>query len=55
MVMIIRMSYPCALVYSFEKASLIQNLLLLLTATEFSLGGSSPYTSTAKTDKNEYA
>jgi hypothetical protein len=27
-------------------------LLLLLTAIEFSLGGSSPYTSTGKTNKN---
>ena len=28
--------------------------LLLLTATELSLGGSSPYTSTDKTNKNKY-
>jgi hypothetical protein len=43
---------------SVEKASLIQNLLLLLllllTAMDFSLGGSSSYTSTDKTDKNKY-
>jgi hypothetical protein len=29
-------------------------LLLLLTAIELSLGGSSPYTSTDKTNKNKY-
>ena len=29
-------------------------LLLLFTATDLSLGGSSPYTSTDKTDKNKY-
>ena len=29
-------------------------LLLLLTAIEFSLGDSSPYTSTEKTNKNKY-
>jgi hypothetical protein len=29
-------------------------LLLLLIATELSLGGSSPYTSTNKTNKNKY-
>ena len=29
-------------------------LLLLLTAIELSLGGSSPYTSTNKTNKNKY-
>jgi hypothetical protein len=29
-------------------------LLLLLTAIEFSLGGSSPYTSADKTNKNKY-
>ena len=29
-------------------------LLLLRPATEFSLGGSSPYTSTDKTNKNKY-
>jgi hypothetical protein len=29
-------------------------LLLLLTAVELSLGGSSPYTSTDKTNKNKY-
>ena len=29
-------------------------LLLLFTATEFSLGGSSPYTSTDKTNENKY-
>jgi len=29
-------------------------LLLLLTAVQFSLGGSSPYTSTDKTNKNKY-
>jgi len=30
------------------------SLLLLLTAIEFSLGGSTPYTSTDKTNKNKY-
>jgi len=30
-------------------------LLLLLTAVVLSLGGSSPYTSTDKTNKNKYA
>jgi len=30
-------------------------LLLLLTAIELSLGGSSPYTSTDKTNKNKYS
>ena len=45
---------------SVEKASLIKNLLLLLllllflTAMELSRGGSSPYTSIDKTDKNKY-
>jgi len=29
-------------------------LLLLFTAIELSLGGSSPYTSTDKTNKNKY-
>jgi hypothetical protein len=29
-------------------------LLLLFTAIDFSLGGSSPYTSTNKTNKNKY-
>jgi uncharacterized protein YxeA len=29
-------------------------LLLLFTAIEFSLGGSNPYTSTDKTNKNKY-
>ena len=29
-------------------------ILILLTATELSLGGSSPYTSTDKTNKNKY-
>jgi uncharacterized integral membrane protein len=29
-------------------------LLLLITAIELSLGGSSPYTSTDKTNKNKY-
>ena len=29
-------------------------LLLLLTSIEFSLGGSSPHTSTDKTNKNKY-
>jgi hypothetical protein len=29
-------------------------LLLLFTAVDFSLGGSSPYTSTDKTNKNKY-
>jgi len=44
---------------SVEKVSLIKNLLLLLlllflTAMELSRGGSSPYTSIDKTDKNKY-
>jgi hypothetical protein len=30
-------------------------LLLLLTAIDLSLGGSSPYTSTDKTNKNKYS
>ena len=29
-------------------------IILLLTAIEFSLGGSSPYTGTDKTNKNKY-
>ena len=33
---------------------IIITLLLLLTAIEFSLGGSSPYNSTDKTNKNKY-
>ena len=37
-----------------ELATLPNLLLLLLTATELSLGGSSPYTSTDKTNKNKY-
>jgi hypothetical protein len=33
---------------------IINNITYLLTAIEFSLGGSSPYTSTDKTNKNKY-
>jgi hypothetical protein len=36
------------------KFKLLLLLLVLLTAIEFSLGGSSPYTSTDKTNKNKY-
>jgi len=32
----------------------VRLLLLLFTAIELSLGGSSPYTSTDKTNKNKY-
>jgi hypothetical protein len=42
---------PCA--YCIESCLLLL-LLLLFTAIEFSLGGSSPFTSTAKTNKNKY-
>ena len=38
-------------VFTFQ---LLLLLLLLLTAIEFSLGGSSSYTSTNKTNKNKY-
>jgi len=34
---------------------IIITVIYLLTAIEFSLGGSSPYTSTDKTNKNKYA
>ena len=37
-----------------NKLLLLLLLLLLLTAIEFSLGGSSPYTSTGKKIKNKY-
>ena len=37
-----------------ETLLLLLLLLLLLTAIELSLGGSSPYTSTDKTNKNKY-
>jgi hypothetical protein len=37
-----------------KRALLLLLLLLLLTAIELSLGGSSPYTSTDKTNKNKY-
>jgi len=40
--------FPCILIL------LLLLLLLLLTAVEFPLGGSSPYTSTDKTNKNKY-
>jgi hypothetical protein len=41
---------------AFSKAEtlLLLLLLLLFTAIEFSLGGSSPYTGTEKTNKNKY-
>ena len=29
-------------------------IIIIINATEFSLGGSSPYTSTDKTNKNKY-
>jgi uncharacterized protein YpmB len=29
-------------------------IIIIITAIEFSLGGSSPYTSTEKTNKNKY-
>jgi hypothetical protein len=38
--------YVCVCIYIY--------MLLLLTAIELSLGGSSPYTSTDKTNKNKY-
>jgi hypothetical protein len=41
---------PVAINYYY----LLLLLLLLLTATEFSLDGSSPYTSTNETNKNKY-
>ena len=41
--------------YNFNLLLLLLLLLLLpLTANELSLGGSSPYTSTDKTNKNKY-
>ena len=45
------MTFPNALP---AKLLLLLLLLLLLTSTELSLGGSSPYTSTYKTNKNKY-
>jgi hypothetical protein len=43
------------LVFTFHMRLLLLVLLLLLfTAIELSLGGSSPYTSTDKTNKNKY-
>ena len=38
----------------FQVLLLLLLLLLLLTAIELLLGGSSPYTSTKKTNKNKY-
>jgi hypothetical protein len=38
----------------FPRLLLLLLLLLLLIAVELSLGGSSPYTSTHKTNKNKY-
>jgi hypothetical protein len=38
----------------FEYLLLLLLLLLLLTAIELSLGGSSPYTSTEKSNKNKF-
>jgi hypothetical protein len=40
--------------YLQEYALLLLLLLLLFTEIEFSHGGSSPYTSTDKTNKNKY-
>jgi hypothetical protein len=37
-----------------NRAVYLLLLLLLLTTTEFSLGSSSPYTITDKTNKNKY-
>jgi hypothetical protein len=42
------------MIRQFEYLLLLLLLLLLLSAIEFSLGGSSPYTSTDKTNKNKY-
>jgi len=42
------------LLLSLSSSSLLLLLLLLLTAIELSLGGSSPHTSTDKTNKNKY-
>jgi len=39
---------------SVNRNELLLLLLLLLTAIQLSLGGSSPYTSTDKTNKNKY-
>jgi hypothetical protein len=51
----------CILVFFSRISSLLLHslllpllLLLLLTTAELSLGGSSPYTSTDKTNKNKY-
>jgi len=38
-----------------DNKNVLLLLLLLLTAVELSLGGSSPYTGTDKTDKNKYS
>jgi len=38
----------------YKKSYSLLFLLLLLTAFQFSLGGSSPYTSTDKTNNNKY-
>jgi hypothetical protein len=40
--------------YMYRGAYCILLLFLLLPAIEFSLGGSIPYTSTDKTNKNKY-
>jgi hypothetical protein len=42
-------------IFKMFSRLLLLLLLLLFTATEFSLGGSSPYTSTDKTYRNKYA
>ena len=49
----ITIGITCA-AFCFHIAHISLLLLLLLTAIELSLGGSSPYTSTDKTNKNKY-
>jgi hypothetical protein len=45
---------PMSLVRALVPMYLLLLLLLLFTAIELSLGGSSPYTSTDKTNTNKY-
>jgi len=48
----ISLGRPLPSLVTLPIETLLLLLLLLLTATELSLGGSSPYTSTDKTNKN---
>jgi hypothetical protein len=53
-VIMLRFQYGLKLSLLLLLLLLLRLLMLLLTAIELSLGGSSPYTSTDKTNKNKY-